>query len=163
MSSFTACVWIGSVMMRRVSSTSMTSISGVVFISTITSPSPLSLPTFIAMGQDLYAVSKLLGDVVARFEQEADLLDAGDLRRQNDTADRFETDILVAADMHFRQRMGRGDGTAQRVLELVFQFALIDRLVVVINVLVLIDRDDDVFRLRDGRDVLRVRKLDRHR
>src|SRR4051812_42822212 len=39
MSSFTAWVWIGRVMMRRVSRTNITSISGVVFISTITSPS----------------------------------------------------------------------------------------------------------------------------
>src|SRR5882757_3434847 len=39
MSSFTAWVWIGKVMMRSVRRTSITSISGVVFISTITSPS----------------------------------------------------------------------------------------------------------------------------
>ena len=49
MSSFTAWVWIGRVMMSRVRRTSITSISGVVFISTITSPSPLALPTFIDM------------------------------------------------------------------------------------------------------------------
>src|SRR5436190_19425044 len=39
MSSFTAWVWIGRVMIRSVRRTSITSISGVVFISTITSPS----------------------------------------------------------------------------------------------------------------------------
>src|ERR1700749_3345071 len=39
MSSFTAWVWIGTGVMRRVSITSMTSIRGVGFISPITSPS----------------------------------------------------------------------------------------------------------------------------
>jgi hypothetical protein len=42
----TACVWIGIVMMNMISSTSITSISGVVLMSTITSSS-LALPTFI--------------------------------------------------------------------------------------------------------------------
>ena len=40
MSSFTAWVWMGRVMISSISSTSITSISGVVFISTITSSSP---------------------------------------------------------------------------------------------------------------------------
>ena len=41
---FTACVWIGIVMMNMISSTSITSISGVVLMSTITSPSFPSEP-----------------------------------------------------------------------------------------------------------------------
>jgi hypothetical protein len=49
MSSFTALVWIGIVMMSMTRRTSMTSINGVVFISTITSPSPPPSPTFIAI------------------------------------------------------------------------------------------------------------------
>ena len=40
-SSFTACVWMGIVTINMTRSTSMTSISGVVFISTITSSVPL--------------------------------------------------------------------------------------------------------------------------
>ncbi len=48
---FTACVWIGMVMMNMMSSTSITSISGVVLMSIITSPSgsPDDVPTFMAM------------------------------------------------------------------------------------------------------------------
>ena len=48
---FTACVWIGIVMMNMISSTSITSISGVVLMSTITSPSssPADVPTFMPM------------------------------------------------------------------------------------------------------------------
>ena len=46
---FTACVWIGMVMMNMISSTSMTSISGVMFISVIGSSSPPLEPRFIAM------------------------------------------------------------------------------------------------------------------
>ena len=53
MSSFTACVWIGMVMISSVSSTSITSISGVVFISTSGSPSPPE-PTLIDMVVYLY-------------------------------------------------------------------------------------------------------------
>jgi hypothetical protein len=39
MFSFTACVWIGIVMISMISSTNITSINGVVLMSTITSPS----------------------------------------------------------------------------------------------------------------------------
>ena len=46
-STFTAWVWIGMVMMNMMSSTSMTSISGVVFISIIGSPS--SAPALMDM------------------------------------------------------------------------------------------------------------------
>jgi hypothetical protein len=50
---FTACVWSGMVMISMMISTSITSISGVVFISTITSSplrtSPPEEPTFIPM------------------------------------------------------------------------------------------------------------------
>ena len=45
---FTACVWIGMVMISMISSTSITSISGVVLMSTITSSSGAE-PTFIAI------------------------------------------------------------------------------------------------------------------
>ena len=56
MLSFTACVWIGMVMMSMMSSTSITSMSGVVLMSTITSGSPPAPePTFIAMGYSFIA------------------------------------------------------------------------------------------------------------
>ena len=48
-SSFTAWVWIGMVMMNMISSTSRTSISGVVLMSMIGSPDELSLVVCIAM------------------------------------------------------------------------------------------------------------------
>ena len=53
---FTACNWIGIVMISMISSTSITSISGVVFMSTITSGSPEALaePRFIAMSSSLH-------------------------------------------------------------------------------------------------------------
>ncbi len=48
---FTVCSWIGMVMISMTSSTSITSISGVVLMSIMTSgsPEPLPEPTFIAM------------------------------------------------------------------------------------------------------------------
>ena len=46
---FTACVWIGMVMMNRINSTSMTSIRGVMFISIIGASSPPLAPTCIDM------------------------------------------------------------------------------------------------------------------
>ena len=45
----TACVWMGMVMMNMINNTSITSINGVVLMSTITSSS-LLFPTFIPMG-----------------------------------------------------------------------------------------------------------------
>src|SRR6476620_7582148 len=48
-SSFTACVWIGSVMMNMMRRTSMTSINGVVLMSIIGSPESLSLVVCIDM------------------------------------------------------------------------------------------------------------------
>ena len=76
MLSFTACVWIGMVMMSITSSTSITSISGVVLMSIITSGSaPAPDPTFMAMlvsfarGQPPPSARGRLGD-------EADLEDA---------------------------------------------------------------------------------------
>src|SRR6185437_4757954 len=140
-------------MMRRVSSTSMTSISGVVFISTITSPSPDSLPMFIAMGRYLCSVRRSRR-FVARLGQEADLLDAGELTGKHHATDRLEADIAVGADMHLRELViGAGEAATERVLKPVLELARVDRGVVVVNVLVPIDGDHDVFRLRDRRDV----------
>src|SRR5579871_1705824 len=106
-------------MMSRVSRTSITSISGVVFISTITSPSPLSLPTFIAIWRYLYPVLRLLR-FVSGLGQKADLLDASDLAGQDHAPDRFEANILVAANMDFGKRPAGCERMAQRILELTF-------------------------------------------
>ena len=91
MSSFTACVITGSVMMNMISSTNMTSINGVVLISIIGSPSPPP-PTLIAMASYLRTWSVLaVSGRRAGFGDEPDLLDAGALRIENDA-----TDVLVA-------------------------------------------------------------------
>src|SRR5579872_1146677 len=101
-------------MIRRVRRTSITSISGVVFISTITSPSPLALPTFIDMVRYLLKRSVAAGVEHMRFGDEADLLDASLLARQNDAAHRFEPHILVTSDMHFWEALVPGDGILER-------------------------------------------------
>src|SRR4051794_16305565 len=75
----TACVWIGIVMISMMISTSITSISGVVLMSIITSSSAAE-PTFIAMFCSLLHVRRRLGD-------EADLQDARALARHDDAAD----------------------------------------------------------------------------
>src|SRR3954464_8841697 len=54
-SSFTAWVWIGMVMMNMMSSTSMTSMSGVVLMSIIGSPESLSLVVCIDMASYSYS------------------------------------------------------------------------------------------------------------
>src|SRR4051812_38262787 len=99
MSSFTACVWIGMVMMSMTSRTSMTSINGVVFISTITSSAPPGFPTLMAMSMFPYARRNGLEFALFRIGDEADLQDACALKGDDRPAYTFEADILVAADM----------------------------------------------------------------
>ena len=57
-SSFTAWVWIGMVMMNMIRRTSMTSISGVVLMSIIGSPSTLSPVVCIAMADNSYLTAR---------------------------------------------------------------------------------------------------------
>src|SRR6476660_1633277 len=54
-SSFTACVWIGMVMMNMMRRTNMTSINGVVLISIIGSPVELSLVVCIDIAENSYS------------------------------------------------------------------------------------------------------------
>src|ERR1700761_1605773 len=63
MSSFTAWVWMGSVRISRVRSTSITSMSGVVLMSTSTSPSACEVD--IAMGSYLFSITYLRNDDAA--------------------------------------------------------------------------------------------------
>src|SRR3954452_1301519 len=87
-----------------------------------------------------------------RFGDEPHFLDAGPLTGQDDAADRFETHILVAANMHFRQGLvGRLRGS-QLVDKFPQHRRRISRNIVVIDGLVTGDDDDDVFRLRYGDD-----------
>src|SRR5690348_15157685 len=80
MLSFTACVWIGMVMISMMSSTSITSINGVVLMSTITSGSPEPpVPTVIAMSLVPF-VGLVAGDRPdGRLGDEPDLQDRGAL------------------------------------------------------------------------------------
>src|SRR5690349_6758288 len=102
MLSFTACVWIGMVMISMMSRTSMTSISGVVLMSTITSASFCEWPTVIAMQAPFStarrAARRRLGD-------ETDLENAGALAVVHHAADELVPAFAVAADVHFRLRI----------------------------------------------------------
>src|SRR5213595_1964691 len=96
---FTACVWIGMVMISMIKSTSITSISGVVLMSTITSSSGAE-PTFIAM-----ACSLLRCRVRWRLGDEPDLGDARALAGHHQAAHRFVARFLVAADVQLGLRL----------------------------------------------------------
>src|SRR6267154_3614467 len=99
MLSFTACVWIGIVMISMMRSTSITSMSGVVLMSTITSGSPPApLPTFIAIACFLFRLAA--GEAaLGRLGDEADLEDRGPLERGDHPADRLVARITVGANV----------------------------------------------------------------
>src|SRR5580698_654794 len=151
MSSFTACVWIGIVMISITSMTSITSIRGVVFISTITSSSPEAEPIFIAMSKNPQSSRERATPslfFVAGLEQERHFRHTGFLNRQNHLADRFEADVAVAADMDFRRLRPSCDRILERLDEPAAQLGLRNGCVVPVDVLVLVHRDDDIDRLR---------------
>src|SRR5687767_8398914 len=107
MSSFTACDITGSVMMNMINNTNITSMSGVVLISIIGSPSPPP-PTCIAMVCYLYRWRLRLLDRLARLARqrdEADLHDALALRIDDDAADVLVTRLAIGADVHFGLRL----------------------------------------------------------
>src|SRR5882672_6626697 len=155
MFSLTACVWIGMVMMSMMSRTSITSISGVVLMSTITSGSrvPPPDPIFMAM-----SVSPRLPRAVARrrLRDETDLEDPHSLAREHHPADGFVARLLVAADVDFRLGLPYRDfpqPVEQRPL-------LRDQLVVPEHVAVLVDGDDDVLGFGLRRQVSFLGQLD---
>src|SRR5678815_2360888 len=90
------------VMISMMISTSITSISGVVLMSIMTSGSPPPLlPTFIAI---------VSSSALRRwFGHEADLLDRGALALEDHAADRFVARLAVAADVDFGLRHHRRD------------------------------------------------------
>src|SRR5882672_6256886 len=102
----TACNWIGIVMISMTSSTSITSISGVVLMSIITSGSsePPPGPTLIAIG---FSLSQRARSAVARrrFSDEPDLLDSGALACEHDAAHEFITSAQIAADLDLGLRL----------------------------------------------------------
>src|ERR1017187_6728106 len=95
-------------MINIISNTSITSINGVMFISTITSGSPelFPEPIFIAMKGLLYQFCsnpKCVSTGTRRwFCHEADFCDTGTLCGKNYFADKFIAGVLVATDIHCR-------------------------------------------------------------
>src|SRR2546427_2007575 len=154
MLSFTAWVWMGMVMMSMMSSTSITSMSGVVLMSTITSGScPPPGPRFIAM----IRLPPVARRARRRLGDEADLEDAGALAGVHHPADELVAPVLVAADVDL------GLGNLHRdLLELREQLAVVSELVIPEHVAVLVDGDDDVLRLGLRRHVPFLRQLERN-
>src|SRR6266478_6678757 len=155
MFSFTACVWMGIVMMSMMSRTSITSINGVVLMSTITSGSdvPLPDPIFMAM-----SVSPPHAGPRRRLRDETDLQDPDALAREYHLADGFVARLLVAAYVYFRLGLAHRD-FPQPVEQHLF---LRDELVVPEYVAVLVDGDDDVLGLGLRRKISLLRQLDGH-
>src|SRR5450755_1606728 len=88
----------GIVMISMMMSTSITSISGVVLMSIMTSGSPPPpLPTFIAIARS----SALRG----RFRDEADLLDRRPGALEEHPPDRFVARLGIAANLHLGLRL----------------------------------------------------------
>src|SRR3954471_24075142 len=153
MLSFTACVWIGIVMMSMMRSTSITSISGVVLMSTITSASFCPLPTDIAMAGPFSAARRAAR---RRLGDEADLQYPGALAVVDHAPDELVAPFAIAADMHLGLRILHRD-----LLQAREQLRLVDELVVPEEIAVAVDRDDDVLRLGLRRQVALLRQLER--
>src|SRR5712664_3907197 len=154
MFSLTACVWIGMVMMSMMRRTSITSISGVVLMSTMTSGSPVPppFPTFMAM-----SVSPLSrAHPRRRLGDETDLEDPHSLAREHHPADGFVARLLVAANVDFRLGLTHRDFPKPREQHRFLR----DELVVPEHVAVLVDGDDDVLGLGLRRQVSFLRQLD---
>src|SRR2546423_13465876 len=95
--SFTACVWIGIVMISMMSSTSITSMSGVVLMSTITSASRCELPTVIDMANPFSAARRAAR---RRLRDEADLENAGALAVEHHAPHELVAAFAVATHVH---------------------------------------------------------------
>src|SRR5512147_3302549 len=156
----TECSWIGIVMISITSNTSITSISGVVLISTITSGScePPPEPTFIAIARLLALVLRSTA-ARGRFGHKSDLLDAGSLRSEHNTPDELVAASEIAADVHLRLRL-----LDRHLLQALQQIIVVAHgLQAPEDVAVLGDRDFDVFGLGLPRDVGLLRQLQRNR
>src|SRR5215469_4486290 len=107
-SSLTAWVMMGSVTISVTSSTSMTSISGVVLMSQKVSPEP---PTLIAiLLQLLNRWSAVTAHAVVGLRQEPHLDDAAALDGVHNPPDGLVTGVSVAADMNLGLRLPHGRG-----------------------------------------------------
>src|SRR4051812_2759288 len=143
-SRFTACSWIGMVMISITSNTSITSISGVVLMSIIGSGSGCDARMPRARDfLDLYIAIPPSAAQRRRFGDERHLGDARALARIQHLADAVVLAILVAADVDFRLRLHGGHLLQARdeVLDVVHAR------VVPVDVAGRIDRDHDVLGL----------------
>src|SRR6267378_8364471 len=156
MFSLTACVWIGMVMMSMMSRTSITSISGVVLMSTMTSGSPVPPPLPIFMAMSVSPLSRT--HPRRRLRDETELQDPNALAREYHPADGFVARLLVAANVDFRLGLAHGD-FPQPVEQHPF---VRDELVVPEHIAVLVDGDDDVLGLGLRRQISFLGQLDGH-
>src|SRR5512145_1528000 len=104
MSSFTACVITGIVMMNMTSSTRRTSINGVMLMSIIGAASAPPSPTLIAIAFDS-RVRRSTRQAAVGLGDEPDLLDAAALRQHDHATDVLVRRGTVAADVDFRLRI----------------------------------------------------------
>src|SRR6185437_11158009 len=162
---FTAWSWIGMVMISITSNTSITSISGVVLMSIITSgsrPAPPGVPTFIDMSTSSSRPRWSPASAAAarrRLDHECDLRDARALAGIDHAPDALVVPARVAADLHLGLRRQHGD-----LLQAVDQRARRRQVEVVpVDPVALIDREFDVLGLRLADLVAILRELDRDR
>src|SRR5574340_1463680 len=159
---FTACNWIGMVMISITSSTSITSISGVVLMSIMTSgsrPIPPGTPTFIDMSASSSGSRVARASAAAarrRLDDERDLRDPGALARVDHAPHALVVAARVAADLHFGLRRQHGD-----LLQAIDQRACRRQVEVVpVDPVGLVDRQLDVLGLRLPDLIAILRKLD---
>src|SRR5215472_18820867 len=155
MSSLTAWVMTGRVMIRVTSSTSMTSMSGVVLMSHISSPPP---PTCIDI---VFApeTSAGRGHAAVGLGEEADLDDAAALDRVHHPPDELIARVPVGPDVDLGLRYPH-----RGFLDVAQQDLLVGHLLLVpVDVAVPVDRDGDVLGLGLGRDVDSLGQGERYR
>src|SRR6478672_4099276 len=160
----TECSWIGIVMISMTSNTSMTSISGVVLMSIITSRSlpPPPEPTFIAIDRSPeYRCRRPSARDRARrrLGDEGDLRNARPLARVHDAAHAFVLAAPIAANLHLRLRREHGD-LLQPLDE---RIGRLHAQVVPVDAIRRVDRDHDVLRLGLADLVTLLRQLDGNR
>src|SRR5262252_2878527 len=158
MSSFTACVMTGSVMMSVTSSTSITSMSGVVLMSQKVAPEapPTGIDMELSSSSNDSAVT---AHAVVGLGEEADLQNAAALDGVHDPADVLVAGVRVAANVNLRLRLLDG-----RRLDQSEQLVTVRHPAIVpVNVAFLVHRDGDVLGLGLGRDIDGFRQLHGHR
>src|SRR5258706_5856113 len=143
-------------MIKRMSRASITSISGVVWMSTSTSGWRVPPPDPIFMAMSVSPLSR--AGPRRRLRDETELQDPNALAREHHPADGFVARLLVAANVDFRLGLPYRD-FPQPGEQHPF---LLDELVVPEHVSGLVDGDDDVLGLGLRRQISFLRQLDCH-